>query len=1167
MRPGERTIVRILILIQMLLGGAASVRGSDFQTVKTRMLADAVDRAGFRVQTERYHGTQLGRAREYISSMGDDGSWTDIDYADKDNDWAPLKHLDRVLVMAYAFRSDTSGMRGSLQALDALEHSIDFWYRAKPVCRNWYKNDIAKQFYLGPIGLMLEEDLSDSLLAKIVADLTPAPAMTGANRTALSTSVIYRAVIEGDESRLAAGVEGIAGSIVTTPGDGIQEDFSFQQHGGLLSTGTYGIVFLRDVSWLGAIVAGTRWELSGERIALLRNAWNEGSRWLLRGGLVDYSSRGREIGSPAGLQDRGRDFLPILGNLATIDSIYRSGYMDAYDAIAANAMQPVHGTRHYWRSDYSVAQRKSWFTSLKMCSERTIGIERNVNSENLLGYWAPYGLTYIHRRGDEYRGIFPLWNWATLPGVTSPRQEVTIVSHPKVYTTQSTSFVGGVSDGVVGVSAMDFAIDSTRAKKAWFWFEREWVGLGAQIGSDHSMPISTGVNQAWLRGPVVLDGDSIPVPAVRSHVNPSWVLHDSVAYLFPMGGTVGLVLESRSGSMKRIDGLGSDSVVQGNVFELRLDHGVRPQDASYAYVVVPGVDESTARRYSADLPVEILANSSGIQAVRRIGNDVAGIVFHSPGSVAVSGSLSLEVDHPCLVIVDRKAERLTVSEPTGLGVGTTITARFRGFPQRSTYVAFPVGAAAGSSIGISGLLERGMGRAEILASCRIPDMDLSGSVIDSIWRPASGPIGTCRYSNVVGTARFSSVATTADSGGIGFRRNPEASGTDTIAYLVEDPFSDEPIPDTMVVTTALAAAAPRLVSAFPGQVAIVGSIDTMRIPVAPHFDPSPAGLRFSYRSLRAKWLLSIRHDTLLMVPRPGCHGHDTIAVRATSTSGSGAFARATFTIQLRAANVAPFRIRFRDLARMEDAPDTTLDLGSGFRDPDDSLEFHAESRRGLVDLSIAGRWLALHQRADAWGRDTIILTARERRVEGRTIQDTILANLWPANDVPIAVGSISDASSAAGFPDTLRIALSPLFRSPDGEVRYSAHAARGKVVVAVRGDTLLIASRPGHHGTDTISVRASEVGHRNEFARQVFLIRLGPVPPAVHGANHRMHASSSGGRLAFSGGDERRSGSCSSRGFRSRPGNAGGKLETVLPPIAFRIPSPDPSAEKTPSRG
>lgn len=41
-----------------------------------------------------------------------------------------------------------------------------------------------------------------------------------------------------------------------------------------------------------------------------------------------------------------------------------------------------------------------------MCSKRTIGTELNINNENLLGFWLPFGLTFTYRTGDEYKDIF-----------------------------------------------------------------------------------------------------------------------------------------------------------------------------------------------------------------------------------------------------------------------------------------------------------------------------------------------------------------------------------------------------------------------------------------------------------------------------------------------------------------------------------------------------------------------------------------------------------------------------------------------------------------------------------------------------------------------------------------------------------------------------------------
>ena len=85
-----------------------------------------------------------------------------------------------------------------------------------------------------------------------------------------------------------------------------------------------------------------------------------------------------------------------------------------------------------------------------------------------------------------------------MPGVTNPHVE--IVEYEKSESrTQNTSFVGGVSDGKYGVSAMDFSKQGTVAKKAWFWFDDEWVALGAGITSDHEWNIVTGINQSLLK--------------------------------------------------------------------------------------------------------------------------------------------------------------------------------------------------------------------------------------------------------------------------------------------------------------------------------------------------------------------------------------------------------------------------------------------------------------------------------------------------------------------------------------------------------------------------------------------------------------------------------------------------------------------------------------------
>ena len=78
---------------------------------------------------------------------------------------------------------------------------------------------------------------------------------------------------------------------------------------------------------------------------------------------------------------------------------------------------------------------------------------------------------------------------------------------------------------------MDFSKDSTKAKKAWFWFDEEWVALGAGIQSKHDAAIITGINQCHLNSEVIVD-DKLFSKVQQTLNNPTWILHDSIGYIF-----------------------------------------------------------------------------------------------------------------------------------------------------------------------------------------------------------------------------------------------------------------------------------------------------------------------------------------------------------------------------------------------------------------------------------------------------------------------------------------------------------------------------------------------------------------------------------------------------------------------------------------------------------
>jgi len=691
----HKIIFSLFILLHILAGCESNTHHSDTEILKLRLKEDALN-LGFRSRTDRYIISDFSKAEEYLSTMQQDGSWSDVNYQDHDNNWSPLKHLDKVIVMTINYSKESSPFYESNALLEGLEKSLNYWHEVNPTCDNWYKNDIAKQFYFNVIGLLLQDKISDSLFEKIVNDLTAEPSMTGSNRTLVATSTIYRGVLEDDEARIRSGVKGVTDQVIVTSKEGIQPDFSFHQHGHFIYNGSYGHNFLRESIWLATMVHGTRFAYTDEQIKTLRDYYLEGTRWMLRAELFDYNVRGRQVGRPEGDLLLAKKIIPQLDQFMIADPSYLEAYQTSKKHIETQTPQAIEGNRYFWRSDYSTHHRSQYFTSLKMCSERTVGIELNMNSENKLGYWLPYGLTYICRRGNEYQGIFPAWDWARLPGVTNPYFEYTEKGKGKAYT-QNTSFVGGVSDGKYGVSSMDFYKDSTRARKSWFWFDEEWVALGTGISSKHESPIVTGVNQCHLSGDIIVDGELF-APGTQTLENPTWVLHDSIGYVFPGNESVELKAEVQRGNLQRIYGLGADSVYSPEVFSLWFDHGRLPDNEQYAYIVAPGKSAVDILTYVQDIPVAILSNTAQVQAVKHTELQITGIAFHQAGAFNIDEDITISTDQPLIVLIDQKKELITVSDPTTKLDTAKVTVMHSNGKSQTMVIQLPEGGLAGKSV-------------------------------------------------------------------------------------------------------------------------------------------------------------------------------------------------------------------------------------------------------------------------------------------------------------------------------------------------------------------------------------------------------------------------------------------------------------------------------------
>jgi chondroitin AC lyase len=231
----------------------------------------------------------------------------------------------------------------------------------------------------------------------------------------------------------------------------------------------------------------------------------------------------------------------------------------------------------------------------------------------------------------------------------------------------STNFTGGVSDGIYGCSVYDMDYNNVRAKKAYFFFDDEVVCLGVGISSSAAENITTTLNQNWLMGgaKISLNGKIKDVAKEQNVHNPDWVWQENTGYFFLQTSNVNVRAGTQSGSWALINASRSNQQITGNVFKLWVNHGIKPTDGSYAYMVLSGIDLKDMDLYNKS-NIKVLENSNSIQAVKNEKLQMMQIVFHKPGIISDNG-LEISVDKPCVVLlknIDSKNISMYVADPS-----------------------------------------------------------------------------------------------------------------------------------------------------------------------------------------------------------------------------------------------------------------------------------------------------------------------------------------------------------------------------------------------------------------------------------------------------------------------------------------------------------------------
>ena len=501
--------------------------------------------------------------------------------------------------------------------------------------------------------IMLDKEASKTELAyldNVLSKRVPQSNPTGQNKIWQHDIEARLALIHNDGVAFQKAIDGMKSLIEISTKEGIQPDYSYHQHGAMLQFGNYGFHYVNSLLFWMTTTANSSYAFEAAKKKILYDYCSNGLRWTVFNKLMDITAIGRQLRYDCDLK-RGID---LNNNFNLIKSVYSedpcsfslSGFEKKEDKPC-----DLSGNKSFWRSDYMIQRDNSKF----MISVKTHGnfvkkIE-SINSENLKGAFLNDGVSLIQCFCSEYHNTEACWNWTMLPGTTC---DTTFnPADPEILKSSNLSdFVGQVSDGKSGISAMDYNRLGIKAHKSYFLLDHLMVALGSGIESPDIKNVVTTVDQKSF----CYLGD------IRLINKPDqWAWIDSVGYFFPGHQNVIYKSKQRSGDWSNIDKVSKTGTSKLFMYSLYLGH---TKNNSYEYFVKTNCKKSEIRRMHKSKETKILTNTTDVQAIKYSEGIMA--VFYRPVSLKISSTESIQPNKACILIYKKMGSQkvIWVSDPT-----------------------------------------------------------------------------------------------------------------------------------------------------------------------------------------------------------------------------------------------------------------------------------------------------------------------------------------------------------------------------------------------------------------------------------------------------------------------------------------------------------------------
>lgn len=659
----------VLLLCCLLCAFALPVLASDFKMVKQRVVAEYL--------LAEVDDEDIA---ELLATQKQDGTWPGINYQDVSRTgFEHIVHTTNMVDLAKAYRQPNSKYKGSPKVKQAISNALDHWVQNDYFCDNWWYNQIGTPNNLVAVMLLLGDELPEELVQATQpiigrAHLNASGARPSGDRIKIAGILAKNLLFLGEKEKFETVLKVIEGEIKFSTGSrGLQRDFSFHHRVDRVNnTSSYGLGYADAfVEWL-VYTAATQYAFSRDKVEILVDYYLDGiSKNLAFGKYLEAGAKNRSIARPGALH--ALDAKTPKKLLQATD--YRKGDLEEIVKIREEGIHKVSLSygKYFWQTEFFTFQRPGFFTSVRMYSIRNDNMEVPYNSEGLMNHHRGDGTNHLSITGKEYFDIFPVMDFQKIPGATILQKEK-LPDPDQIQKPGYTDFVGAVTDNLYGSVAFDFISphDPLKARKSWFFFDNEYVCLGAGIASKGKKPVFTTLNQLLLSGKVHVHENrqtKVLEEGQYAFENIDWLHHDRVGYFLLAPKQVELSFGEVGGNWTTINQQtrAPKEDVAKDVFSLWVNHGENVKEETYAYLVLPNTSLEATEAYNANNQIAILSNTSAIQAVMHKQLSQVQAHFYKSGKLNLGNGIEITMDGPGLLLIHldgQKIVKMAVSDPS-----------------------------------------------------------------------------------------------------------------------------------------------------------------------------------------------------------------------------------------------------------------------------------------------------------------------------------------------------------------------------------------------------------------------------------------------------------------------------------------------------------------------